>query len=108
MNTNAINNCETGKEAPTYTRAIIQFIYMIYLCSYYVMIYSCILMVNFKKTEENERRDDSVVASSNEVDDVIGFLKPEEVVDVASLEEGNITNLRFRGHRRAITTTTSV
>ena len=79
MNTNAINNCETGKEAPTYTRAIIQFIYMLYLCAYYIMIYSCILMVNAKKTEEIERIEDD--------SDVIGFLKPEEVVDVASSNE---------------------
>jgi len=79
MNTNAINNCETGKEAPIYTRAIIQFIYMLYLCAYYIMIYSCILMVNAKRTEEIEKIEDD--------SDVIGFLKPEEMVDVAGLEE---------------------
>jgi len=91
MNAITINNCAAGKEAPKSMRAIIQVIYMLYLFTYYVMIYSCILMVNYMKTEEKEkekeRREEVTVAG---LDD-IGFLKPEELteedVDVASLEE---------------------
>ena len=72
-------------------RAIIQVIYMLYLCTYYVMIYSCILMVNYMRTEEKEKEkkvEDVAglsVASLSDVasldDDNIGFLKPDEVVE---------------------------
>ena len=55
MNAITINNCAAGKEAPKSMRAIIQVIYMLYLFTYYVMIYSCILMVNYMKTEEKEK-----------------------------------------------------
>ena len=117
MNAITINNCAAGKDAPKSMRAIIQVIYMLYLCTYYVMIYSCILMVNYIITEEKEKEKEkevedvaglsvaslsvaglsvaglSDVASLDE--DVIGFLKPDEVVEeeevaslsVASLEE---------------------
>lgn len=66
MNALMINTCATGNEVPSSTRAMIQAIYVLYLCAYYVMIYSCILMVNYMITN-------------------VGFDKKEEV-DVASLE----------------------
>ena len=51
MNALMINNCATDNEAPSSTRAMIQVIYVLYLCAYYVMIYSCILMVNYMITD---------------------------------------------------------
>jgi len=82
MNALMINNCATGNEAPSYTRAMIQVIYMLYLCAYYVMIYSCILMVNYMITytyfdkkeevvveEEEPVANEIVVESSNEVEE---------------------------------------
>jgi hypothetical protein len=84
MNTTAINNCVIGKDAPVSIRAIIQVIYMLYLFTYYIMIYSCILMVNYMITEEKEKREEVTVAGLSVAsldDDNIGFLKPDEVVD---------------------------
>ena len=50
MNTNTIENCEIADKTTISTKAIIQFIYILYLCMYYIMIYSCILMVNYMRT----------------------------------------------------------
>ena len=88
-----INVCATCNEDPSSIRAIIQVIYMIYLCAYYVMIYSCILMVdymitdvNFNKKEENseeevDEKEEVVVAevtSANEIVEVVNSSKVEE------------------------------
>jgi hypothetical protein len=73
MNALMINNCATSNEAPSSTRAMIQVIYVLYLCAYYVMIYSCILMVNYMIT-------DTYFDKKEEVEEA----EVEEIVPVAS------------------------
>ena len=84
MNSIVMNNCAAGKDVPIYTRTVMLFIYMLYLFTYYIMIYSCILMVNYMRTEEKDRED---VASSNEVEDVASCNEVEEDVTSSSANE---------------------
>jgi hypothetical protein len=101
MNALMINNCATSNEAPSSTRAMIQVIYVLYLCAYYVMIYSCILMVNYmitdtyfdkKEVEEKveEEQEEEVEKEEDEVDnaveEVVAVEEEEEVVQVVPLQ----------------------
>ena len=51
MNTNTVENFEMANKPIISTSATIQFMCMLYLCTYYIMIYSCIRMVNYMSTD---------------------------------------------------------
>jgi hypothetical protein len=82
MNATAINYCTTGNNTLN-KRRLVKFIF--------IVIYLCIYIINYKrvnayfnkKNEEKERRVDVV----NLEEDVIGFLKPEELVEDEVLED---------------------
>ena len=82
MNALMINTCATGNEAPSSTRAMIQAIYVLYLCAYYVMIYSCILMVDYMITNVGFNKKEEVEVVEEEVDNVV-----QQEVDNAVVEE---------------------
>ncbi len=74
MNTNAIENFGIADKDIISTSAIIQVIYMLYLGMYLIMIYSCIRMVNymrtdtyFEKDQEKVVKEEEEVASANEI-----------------------------------------
>ena len=86
MNTANINYCEMDNTIIS-SRSIIQFIYVLYLCTYYIMIYSCILMVNYMITDAyfNKKKVEEPVASSSEAEDeepVAGSSEAEEEEDL--------------------------
>jgi hypothetical protein len=107
MNAINIQNC---KMANISRMAIIQFIYMLYLCAYYIMIYSCILLVNYKRTdtyfnkkeeeeeqvlskaESLEEEEEAVVASANEIVAVVPLEK--DVNAWHTIEDGKC---RYKG-----------
>ena len=79
MNANTIENFEIADKDIISTSATIQFMCMLYLATYYIMIYSCILMINYMRTAAYfNKKVEEEVRSSNEV---------EEEEPVASLEE---------------------
>jgi hypothetical protein len=69
MNANTIENFEIADKDIISTSATIQFIYMLYLATYYIMIYSCILMINYMRTAAyfNKKVEEEPVASANEI-----------------------------------------
>ena len=80
MNTNNIENFGIADKDIISTSATIQFIYMLYLFTYYIMIYSCIIMINYMRTAAYFNKKVEEVISSNEVE------------PVASLEEEEVRN----------------
>jgi len=76
MNATIIDNCVAGKNTLITKRVIVKFIY--------IMIYLCIYVINYRRVNayfnakvEKLRE----IELDREEEDVIGFLKPEEVVD---------------------------
>jgi hypothetical protein len=76
MNTNTIENFEIADKNIISTSATIQFMYMLYLVTYFIMIYSFIRMVNYMRTDAyfNIKEKDisaneivAAVASANEI-----------------------------------------
>jgi len=92
MNANTIENFENADKDIISTSATIQFIYMLYLCAYYIMLYSCIRMVNYmitdtyfdKKDQEKVVEEKEPVASTNEM------VAEEQEVTSAVVEERDI------------------
>jgi hypothetical protein len=93
MNTTNMNYCEMANKNVISSRSIIQFIYVLYLCTYYIMIYSCILMVNYMITDAyfNKKEEEPVAGSSEaEEEEPVASLEAEE----EGLEEENLTLIR--------------
>jgi len=90
MNALMINNFATGNEAPSSTRAMIQVIYILYLCAYYVMIYSCILMVNYMITDVcfNKKEEKAKVEKEQEEvqEEPVASLEKEVEEDMETLK----------------------
>lgn len=72
MNSNTIDNFEIADKDIISTSATIQFMYMIYLATYFIMIYSCIRMVNYMITDTYFKKDQEKVD-----EDFIRLIKPE-------------------------------
>jgi len=87
MNTANMNYCEMDNSIIS-SRSIIQFIYVLYLCSYYIMIYSCILMVNYMITNAYfNKKEEEPVASSNEAEEEdLTLIRPADEEDMETLE----------------------
>ena len=92
MNANTTEDYEMANKPIISSWLIIKFIYMIYLCIYYTMVYLCILIVNsmitgepFKKKvekyQEQEEEQEEVLKAANEL------VANEIVAEVASLEK---------------------
>lgn len=86
MNANNIEDYEMVNKPIISTWLIIKFIYMIYLCTYYTMIYMCILMVNYMITGEHFKKK---VEKYNE-QDVEEDQEQEEVLKVANSSANEI------------------
>jgi hypothetical protein len=78
MNATTIDYCAAGKNTLISKRVIVKFI-----C---IMIYLCIYIINYKRVnaEFNKKQEQK---DREEVEDVIGFLKPEDVVEEEVLED---------------------
>ena len=75
MNTTIIDNCVAGKNTLITKRVIVKFIYII--------IYLCIYVINYRRVNAyfNAKVEKLREIELDREEDVIGFLKPEEVVD---------------------------
>ena len=97
MNANNIEDYEMANKPIISSWLIIKFIHMIYLCTYYTMVYLCILMVNSmitgeplkKKVEKYQEPEYQEQEEHQEPDEVLTLIRPvdEEEEPVASLEE---------------------
>jgi len=87
MNTNTIDNFEIADKDIISTSATIQFMCMLYLATYFIMIYSFILMVNEMRTAAYfNKKVEEEVRSSNEVEPVASLEEDMETLYVYDFE----------------------
>ena len=94
MNTNTIDNFEIADKDIISTSATIQFMCMLYLATYFIMIYSCIRMVNYMRTDKYFKQDQEkvvkeekeTVPSSNEVEEE----EPVATANEVAVEEKDV------------------
>ena len=94
MNANTIENFEIADKDIISTSATIQFMCMLYLATYFIMIYSCIRMVNYMRTDTYfNKKVEEEVRSSNEVEEEEPVASANEIVAEVASKAETVVNL---------------